>query len=266
MYSGHLDLSATYDVLAEMTQQISIAAQTGPDIGSSFQSILDHIENFVIANVNLANFLALLGVISFVATHLMRTIVPLRICAIIGNMFFVGYAVLVSSIATLSLYAMLVLINGVRLYQMLNLVKKARVSAQGNLSMDWLKPFMNRRNYSKGDLLFRKGDVANEMFFTVTGRFLVKEIGIELSPGRIFGELGFLSPNNKRTQTIECIEDGAVLVVSYDKLLEIYFQNAEFGYYFLRLTSERLLQNNSRLEALVEQYKAKLDAVGAKDQ
>src|SRR5262249_1324292 len=152
----------------EIMQQISIAAQTGHDIGSSIQSLLDHIENFVIANINLANFLALLGVISFVATHLMRTIVPLRICAIIGNMFFVGYALLVSSMTPLSLYGMLVLINVVRLYQMLNLVNKARVSAQGNLSMDWLKPFMNRRNYGKGDLLFRKGDVANEMFFTVT--------------------------------------------------------------------------------------------------
>jgi hypothetical protein len=40
-------------------------------------------------------------------------------------------------------------------------------------------------------------------------------------------------------------------------LLEIYFQNPEFGYYFLRLTSERLLQNIARLEKIIEQGRAK---------
>ena len=30
--------------------------------------------------------------------------------------------------------------------------------------MDWLRPFMIPRKYKKGDVLFRKGDVADEMF------------------------------------------------------------------------------------------------------
>ena len=97
------------------------------------------------------------------------------------------------------------------------------------------------------------------MFYTVTGKFLVKEIGIEIPAGRIMGELGFLSKNNKRTQTVECIESGDVLTITYDKLLEIYFQNPEFGYYFLRLSSDRLMQNITRLEGVIEENnKAKL--------
>ena len=68
------------------------------------------------------------------------------------------------------------------------------------------------------------------------------------------------SPDNRRTQTVECIEDGDVLAITYDKLLELYFQNPEFGYYFLRLTSERLLQNIARLEAVIEQDRANLKA------
>ena len=73
------------------------------------------------------------------------------------------------------------------------------------------------------------------------------------------GELGFLSKNNKRTQTVECIEGGEVLTITYDKLLEIYFQNPEFGYYFLRLSSDRLMQNITRLEGVIEESnKAKL--------
>jgi len=131
--------------------------------------------------------------------------------------------------------------------------------------MEWLKPFMNRRDYRKGDILFRKGQLAKEMFLTVTGKFLVTEISVELPPGRILGELGFLTPNNKRTASVECIEDGAVLTIAYDRLLEIYFQNPEFGYYFLRLSTDRLLQNIARLEGVNEENKIKLQAATAKD-
>jgi CRP-like cAMP-binding protein len=177
--------------------------------------------------------------------------------------FFIGYGALAGAVATFFLYLLSLPINVIRLRQMLNLVKKARISAQGDLSMDWLKPFMTSRKYRKGDVLFHKGDAANEMFYTVTGKFLVTEIGIELPPGRIMGELGFLSPKNRRTQTVECIENGDVLTITYDKLLELYFQNPEFGYYFLRLTSERLLSNIARLEGIIEENKAKLEAATA---
>jgi CRP-like cAMP-binding protein len=94
------------------------------------------------------------------------------------------------------------------------------------------------------------------MLLTVTGKFLVTEIGVELPPGVLMGELGFLSPENRRTATIECVEDGQVLTITYDKLLEIYFQNPQFGYYFLVLTSQRLLENIARLDAIVAQNKA----------
>jgi CRP-like cAMP-binding protein len=147
--------------------------------------------------------------------------------------------------------------------QMLNLVKKARSATQGDTSMEWLKPFMTQRKYRKGEILFEKDDAANEMLLTVTGKFLVKEIGVELSPGRLMGELGFLTPNNHRTATIECIEEGHVLTITYEKLLEIYFQNPQFGYYFLVLTSQRLLENISRLEAIIAQNKPAPQAAAA---
>ena len=81
---------------------------------------------------------------------------------------------------------------------MLNLIKKARIATEGDTSLEWLKPFMTERKYRRGDKLFKKDDAATEMFLTVTGKFLVREIGVELPPGRLVGELGFLTPN-KRT-------------------------------------------------------------------
>src|SRR5215475_11109643 len=224
----------------------------------TWDAVFHRLVELVWANVTVANSLALVGAIFYVATLMMRTIVPLRVIGIISIAFFIAYGVVAGAVSTFLLYLLSLPINVIRLRQMLSLVKKARMSAQGDLSMDWLRPYMTPRKYKKGDTLFRKGDVANEMFLTVTGKFLVSEIGVEVPPGRIMGELGFVAPKNKRTQTVKCIESGDVMTITYETLLELYFQNPEFGYYLLSLTSERLLQNISRLENALEDSKDKV--------
>ena len=255
--NGAVD-AAMEDIIAKVLTHLKLDADN-----ITYDALFQRLVDIALASITIANMLALIGAIFFVATLLMRTMVPLRVTGIISDVFFIGYGVLSGTVTTLMLYILLLPINIFRLAQMLKLVKRARIAAQGDLSMDWLKPFMTRRQYRKGDVLFRKGDRANEMFFTVTGKFLVTELGIELPPGRLVGELGFLSPDNRRTQSLECTEDGQVLAITYDRLLEIYFQNPEFGYYFLRLSTERLLQNITRLEGIIDQYKAQ--AGGVKD-
>ena len=188
----------------------------------------------------------------YIASHYMKTMVPLRICEIGSNVLFVAYGILYPSYPTLVLYGILILLNSLRLYEMLELIKKVRNAAQVDLSMDWLKPFMYRRAYKKGDVLFRKGDHAEEMFYIVSGACRVNELGLQMNPGQLIGELGFLTPDRQRTQTVECLEDVSMLVITYDKVSELYFQNPTFGFYFLKLSSERLLQNVHRLERELE--------------
>jgi CRP-like cAMP-binding protein len=231
-----------------------ILVQLGLDPNDiTYDALFDRLVEIALANITLANMFALIGAIFFVATLLMHTMVPLRIANMAGCTFFATFGALSGNVATFLLYLLMLPINAVRLRQMLKLVKKARSATQGDMSMEWLKPFMTQRKYRGGDRLFKKGDAATEMFLTVTGRFLVKEIEVELPPGRLMGELGFLTPDNRRTGTVECIEDGQVLTITYERLLEIYFQNPQFGYYFLVLTSQRLLENIARLERIIAQ-------------
>lgn len=213
--------------------------------------------------LSVANIMGFIGGIFYVGTMVMKTMVPLRIAAIASNFFLGMYGLLAHSIPTFFLYTLLLPINCVRLYQMLQLVKKVKSATEGNLSMDWLKPFMTKRNYYKGDVLFRKGDAANEMYFIVSGGYRVTELNVDLAPGNLLGEMGLLAPDNRRTQSVECTESGQVLTISYDKVRELYFQNPEFGFYFLRLTSERLMQNVARLERIIEQNKLKVSAEAA---
>jgi hypothetical protein len=264
------DLSQTMDRIlntaADNLRVAKILVQLGLDPNNiTYDAIFNRLLEIFLANITLANMFALIGAIFFVATLLTQTMVPLRVANMIGCAFFAGFGALAGNITTFLLYLLMVPINAYRLRQMLNLVKKARTATQGDTSMEWLKPFMTERKYRKGDVLFKKDEVADEMFMTLTGMFLVKEINVELPPGRLMGELGFLSPDNKRTATVECIADGHVLTITYEKLLEIYFQNPQFGYYFLVLTSHRLLENIGRLEGIVAQNKIAQASAAASD-
>src|SRR5579864_2971536 len=250
------DLSTTLDRIldraADNLRVAKILIQLGLDPDNiTYDAIFARLTDVFLANITIANICALIGAAFFVATLLTRTMVPLRIFGIISALFFMAFGAFAHDVKAFLLYLLLLPINIIRLYQMQSLVKKARNAVQGDTSMEWLKPFMTQRKYRQGDVLFNKDDPANEMFLTVTGKFLVAEIGVELPPGRLMGELGFLTPNNRRTATVKCIESGQVLSITYEKLLELYFQNPQFGYYFLVLTSQRLLQNIARLEATI---------------
>jgi len=263
MRSANIDpaaiLNRALEYAAQNLRVEKLLIQLGLDPANiSYDVVFNRLVDIVLANINFANMLALIGATLYVVTLMVRTIVPLRVIGIISMVFFIAYGALAGAVATFLLYLLSLPINVIRLRQMLTLVKKARLSAQGDLSMDWLRPFMTPRKYKKGDILFNKGDIAKEMFYTISGNFLIKEIGIELPPGRVLGELGFIDPNNKRTATVESLENGEVLTITYDRLLELYFQNPEFGYYFLRLTTERLMQNIARLEVTNAENKAKL--------
>ena len=268
MMSSGVDLSTILDRIldaaADNLRIAKILIQMGLDPDNvTYDAIFNRLLEILLHNITLANMFALVGAVFFVATLLTQTMVPLRVANMIGCAFFAAFGALTGTVTTFLLYLLLVPINAFRLRQMLVLVKKARSATQGDTSMEWLKPFMTERKYRKGDILMKKGDAANEMLLTVTGKFLVTEIGVELPPGRLMGELGFLTPDNRRTATIECIEDGHVLTINYEKLLEIYFQNPQFGYYFLVLTSQRLLENIARLEGIVAQHKLAQQAAAA---
>jgi CRP/FNR family cyclic AMP-dependent transcriptional regulator len=192
------------------------------------------------------------GSLMIVATASTKTMVPLRILAITANCFLLVFYAVSHEWIPFALQTVALPLNGWRLYQMVVLIRNVGVAIRGKDSMDWLKPFMARRHFHKGDILFAKGEEAHEMFCTVTGRYLLLELGIELKPGQVVGELAMLAPDNRRTATLECIEDGEALSITYEQVEQLYYQNPTFGFYFLRLATARLFENISRLQAELE--------------
>ena len=195
-----------------------------------------------------------------IATTTMRTMIPLRILGILTNVVLIATAIPVHNYLVILVQALVLVLNSYRLHQMLQLVRDVKKSVTSDLSMDWLKPFMTERKCEGGEILFYKDEKAEEMLYIVSGRFKLIESGIELPVGAIVGELGMLSPSNVRTQSLECIESGVILSVSYSKVEELYVQNPAFGFYFLKLASARLFQNLGALEQRLAQQTASISA------
>ena len=218
-----------------------------------------------ISSVTWPQWFGYAAVLASIVTCAMKTMIPLRLVSMVCNSLFITYGIFANVYPTLILNCILLPLNGLRLFQMRKLIADVeRAAASGQSSIDWLIPYMSHRKLKKGEIVFRKGDVADAMFYSVSGRYRLLESGIEIPFGQVFGELGLISPGNVRTQTVECLEDGQALSASYQMIKELYFQNPEFGFYFLRLTSERLFQNISRLEEELAHKDAQLAALALK--
>jgi CRP-like cAMP-binding protein len=102
---------------------------------------------------------------------------------------------------------------------------------------------MTRRSFKSGDVLFRKGDRAEEILYIASGRVRIEEAGRVLGPGELIGEIGLFSPENRRTQSVVCDSDGELYRMTGEMIYRLYYQNPALGFYFMRLLAQRLLRD-----------------------
>src|SRR5689334_14385506 len=50
---------------------------------------------------------------------------------------------------------------------------------EGDLSMEWLVPMMRHRQCAKGDVLFRRGDPATELYVVFSGSLRLVDLAVE---------------------------------------------------------------------------------------
>ena len=231
------------------------AQAIGPRAGSLLKSWLAPMDTSHLAE-HAGSAASLFASVFVVATLSMRTMIPLRVFGILTNIVLIATAIPNHNYPSMVLQSVVLVLNSYRLHQMLQLVRDVKKSVNSDLSMEWLKPFMTERKCAAGEVLFYKDEKAEDMFYIVSGRFKLVESGIELPVGAIVGEFGMLSPSNLRTQTLECVEAGLILSVSYTKVEELYVQNPAFGFYFLRLFTARLFQNIETLQQQLAQASA----------
>ena len=200
--------------------------------------------------MELADGLGYLALVLVVASSSMQTMTPLRVLSIASNLTFIGYSLVEGLLPLLLLHSLLLPINSIRLFQMQRLERSVKRASQGDLALEGLLPFMTRRKVERGEVLFRKGEVAHEMFYVLTGHLRLPEIGRTIGAGAVLGEISMFSPDKRRTATAICVTDGELLAMTENQVRRLYFENPKFGSYLVQLITRRLLQNCGALEAL----------------
>jgi CRP/FNR family cyclic AMP-dependent transcriptional regulator len=177
------------------------------------------------------------------SSFFMKTIVPLRIVAMVSNVVFIVYALLGLTYGVfgrvypiLVLHSCLLPLNVLRLRQLRTLITAVH-EASDDEAIHALVPFMTTQTRRKGDTLFRQGEPADRLYLLQSGRVGFSELDTHVSAGALFGEVGLFAPHGVRTLTAVCEEDCRLATISRDKVLELYYQNPKFGFFLIRLIS-----------------------------
>ena len=179
----------------------------------------------------------------------MKTMIPLRIVAIVSNTAFISYALLGIRYGIFDrVYPILVLhmcllpLNVLRLRQ-LNRLTRAVHQATDEDVLQSLIPYMKTEVHPRGTVLFRQGDPADQLFMIQEGRVHFPEIDKRIGAGEVFGEVGLFAPQSVRALTAVCAEPCRLSAISREKVLELYYQNPKFGFFLIRLVSGLVLED-----------------------
>lgn len=184
-----------------------------------------------------------------IVSSFVKTMIPLRCLAVGGNLGFLVYGAIHPSLVMMLLHGALLPVNIYRAAEMVRLTRRVRAAAAtGDLSGVWLKPYMRKQRLKAGDVLFRKGDTADHLYFLAEGRIEFVEIGEAMEPGTLFGEIAFFAPDKRRTLTARCTADCTVLRIDEATFQQLYFQNPAFGFQVVTLVAGRLMADRNRLE------------------
>lgn len=203
---------------------------------------------------DLATALGMLGGVFYLASHSMKGMVPLRVLALTSNILFISYGLLHTNFELTTLIVMpefllnliLLPINAKRLLEILRLTKQIEQATVESPVSEWLLPHMDLCKRTAGDVLFRKGEKADQIVYVASGTLRLQEVEHILGAGELIGEIGLFSPERVRTMTVVCETDCELYQMTDEQIYRLYYQNPKLGFFFMRLIVERLLRDVQR--------------------
>lgn len=207
------------------------------------------LEETMTVTMDLGTALGLLGVGFSIASFVMKRMLPLRALALVSNVCFIAYGAVESLLPSLVLNAALLPVNAQRLWEIRKLSQEIARATQDSPVSQWLLPHMRHRSFKAGEVLFRKGEMADQLIYVARGELRLAEIGQPVGPGELIGEIGLFSPDKRRAQSIVCATHGELYDMTDEMMFRLYYQHPKLGFYLMRLVAERLLQDVRRHEA-----------------
>ncbi len=197
----------------------------------------------------LAELFGLAAALATLSAAYAKTMIALRWAAIAANALAMVYGALHGTWPIFVLGAILLPINGWRLYAMLRLIGDIDQAIKSDMNAAWLLPFARPKTFRAGDVMMARGDYATAAFYIAAGEVEIPELGQNFGKGTLLGEIGLFTPDGRRTRTVRCRTDVQTAVIDYDRFKELYFQNPQFGFRLLHLVVARLQAAGERPSA-----------------
>ena len=191
-------------------------------------------------------YLPVIGWIAMALTLLStfsRTIVKLRIFAASSNILSIIAAAAAGYWPNVVQNAIQFPLNVLRIREMRTQVDKLKAATVTGIHAGWLLPYAKEGTLAAGDVLFKKGDRGDRLYYLLEGRIGFDAISVEVGAGTLFGEIAFFTRDGCRTQTAIARSDCKLLSINEDELKQLYYQNPEFGWYLMQLIAQRLIDN-----------------------
>jgi DNA-binding NarL/FixJ family response regulator len=124
--------------------------------------------------------------------------------------------------------------------------EQMRHAEGGAQVLDWLLPHVTHKRAARGETIFRKGELGSGLYYVQRGTVALEEIGVELGPRQILGEIGVFSPEHTRTCTARCVTDVDLFCLDSEQVKSIYYLNPQFALHVVHLIAQRLLADRAR--------------------
>ena len=135
----------------------------------------------------------------------------------------------------LVLHAALLPLNFIRLKEVTRTSKALRGLTDATARFDFLIPFMTLVRHPSGHTLFHKGAKVEDVYIIKSGTVSLNELGKQLGPGAMFGEVAVFSDHASRTVTAHCSSDCEFYRITGAKVLELFYQDRKFSFQIARL-------------------------------
>jgi CRP/FNR family cyclic AMP-dependent transcriptional regulator len=198
--------------------------------------------------------IGILGGAFYVASQFQKDMLSLRVLALASNVLFLIFSLPYTDyeitrlivLPTFLVNVILLPINAKRLAEIIRLTKQIERATVESPVTEWLLPHMHLRKHKAGEVLFRKGDVADEIVYVASGTLKLQGIDHSIGPGELIGEIGLFSAEKVRTMTVVCDTDCELYQMTDAQIYRLYYQNPKLGFFFMKLIVERLLRDVKR--------------------
>ena len=140
-----------------------------------------------IGHINWVQLIGYTASLLVFSTFYMKTMIPLRCVAIASNVAFLTYGYFAGLYPVFLLHLVLLPLNVLRLRQMRKLIERVRRSLKGDLSIEWMIPFVTRKHFKEAEPLFRKGDPADKLYYLEKGAVRLPEMDRTVGAGEMVG-------------------------------------------------------------------------------